>query len=360
MRDWLSGLPWLGQWFQRRVPEERRIEAPSNPQLTAERRRSEQLEEALNACREREETLRKQVTVLEETSQGDRETLAALEEMLRDPNRAQNAIVYYQLREIWFACHRELVKLIDELASSMEEEERHFHLQRFRQAQEDELDKLERILSDTRDEYQSLNEKRRQTQDELHRSQRLWHYFKRKRLESVVASLADELRPIQQQIDDTRQHINDVRMREAPPYAGLSLEGRRRVNLAGIALAQYLYLRFRKDNIADMARGARIKPVHEAHFGPPEECLTIMRQIREVEGRWRSDKDRSEKVRRRARFLAKKVAYSRDGQTVPDLRSLDDLQPSISQEGGEVMGDSAPLPVNVLDMDLWDLREAMR
>ncbi|MCP1726512.1 putative nucleic acid-binding Zn-ribbon protein [Natronospira proteinivora] len=360
MRDWLSSLPWVGSWFQRKVPEERRIQAPSNPQLTAERRRSEQLEEELGACRERESVLRKQLTVLEDSSQSDRQTLAALEDMLRDPNRAQNAIVYYQLREIWFACHRELVKLVEELAGNMEEEERYFHLERFRQAQADELGRLERTLSDVQEEYQLLNERRRKKQEELHRSQRIWHYFKRKRLEAVVSSLSDELKPIQQQINDTREHINEVRMREAPPYAGLSLEGRRRVNLAAIALAQYLYLRFRKDNLADMARGARIKPVHEAHFGPPEECLTIMRQIREVEGRWRSDKDRSGKVRRRARFLAKKAVYSREGQTVPDLRCLDDIQPSISQEGGEVVGDAAPLPVNVLDMDLWDLREAMR
>jgi len=313
----------------------------------------------LAACRDRESTLRKQLSALDQASQSDRETLASLEEMLRDPDRAQNAIVYFQLRDIWFACHRELVKLVEELAGKMEEEERRFHLQRFRQGQAQEVQGLEQVLANVQDEYQALQDKRNKAQEELLRSQQIWHYFKRKRLESTIAGLTQELKPIQQQLDDTRQHIHDARTREAPPYEGLSLEGRRRVNLAAISLAQYLFLRFRKHNIADMARSARIKPVHEAYFGPPEECLAFVRQLKEVDGRWRSDKERSGKIKRRARFLAKKVVYSKENQTVPDLRSLDYLQPSISEEGGDVVGDSAPLPINVLDMDLWDLRAAM-
>jgi len=47
MREWLSNLPWLGKWFWQEVPEARRLENPSNnPQLIAEKRHSEQLQEA--------------------------------------------------------------------------------------------------------------------------------------------------------------------------------------------------------------------------------------------------------------------------------------------------------------------------
>ncbi|MEA5444335.1 hypothetical protein VCB98_00700 [Gammaproteobacteria bacterium AB-CW1] len=359
MREWLSQLPVIGRLFTVPVPEERQIEPPSNPQLNAERARSRQLSEELEQLREKATRLDEQVRELEARGAANESKIQALEEMLADPDRAQNAIVYYQLREIWFACHRELVNLVKELSRHMEQEERQQMLARYRQEQEREATELERSLEDLAAEQEEIEQRRRKLQEELSRSQRIWHYFKRKRLTETLAGIADELKPVDAQMSDLRNRIREVQGREPPTFIGLSVEGRRQVNLAAIALAQYLYLRFRKDSIADMARSARRKPVHEAYFGPTDECLKIMRQIREVEGRWRSDRERPEKVRRRARYLAGMVKYKEAKQTAPDMKSMDHLQPSISAEGSEVVGDSTPLPVNVLEWDLWDLREAM-
>ncbi|MDQ2068394.1 hypothetical protein [Natronospira bacteriovora] len=357
MRQWLSRLPGIGRFFVTDVVESKRIESDSFPQLNAERERSRQLEEKLRQTQAEETSLRQQVEVLRQRGSDNEKNLKALEEMLSDPDRAQNAIVYYQLRDIWFACHGEINHLVTELAQHLEKEERHQQLARFRTEQEEEAARLDTQLRDVEEEHRMVLARKRKLEQELSRSQRFWHYFKRKRLEDEVAAARLEIEPVEQQLEDCRRRIRDVQDRGAPGYEGLSVEGRRHINLAAIALAQYLYLRFQKDSVVDMARGARNKPVHQAHFGPPEECLKIMRQIREVSGRWRADRERSEKVRRRTRYLSTRVKYKEKMQTVPDLRSVDTLQPSISTEGSEVVGDTTPMPVNVLEMDLWDLRK---
>lgn len=357
MREWLSNLPVVGRFFEDEVPEVRRIESGGNPQLNAERQRSRQLEEQLKETKGREASLAEEVKKLTREGAENKKTLKALEEMLGDPERAQNAIVYYQLRNIWFSCNSEIEQLVKELARHMEKEERQQQLARFRTEQEDEANRLEQELRNVEDEHRYVVERRRKLEQELSRSQRVWHYFKRKNLEGELAATRLEMNPVEQQLEDCRRRIREVQDRAAPSYEGLSVDGRRHINLAAIALAQYLYLRFQKDNVVDMARSARNKAVHEAYFGPADECLKIMQQLREVSGRWRAERERAEKVRRRSRFLRSKVSYKEKMQTVPDLRSVDQLQPSISQESGESVGDTNPIPVNVLEMDLWDIRQ---
>lgn len=359
MRDWLSNLPLVGAFFHREVPEERRLETAANPQLNAERERSRQLAAELARVRESEKALRSRMETLETEGASNAEKLAALEDMLGDPDRAQNAIVYHQLRSIWFACNGEIRSLVRELAWNMEQEERDQLLSRFRTKQEEESRHLRNTEKTVLAERDELLEKRRGLERDLRQAGRIWHFFKRRRLQAELNSVETALAPIEKQREDIRGHMKAVQDREAPAYEGLSIEAKRRVNVAAIALAQYLYLRFRKDNVADMARSARRKPVHEAYFGPADECLKIMRQIREVEGRWRTDRERPEKVRRRARYLAGVARFSEEGQTVPDLRSVDHVQPSISAEGGNASGDTSPLPINVLELDLWDVRDTL-
>lgn len=359
MRDWLSNLPLVGAFFHKEVPEERRLVADTNPQLNAERERSRQLAAELARVRESEKALKSRVESLESDGASNAEKLAALEEMLGDPDRAQNAIVYHQLRAIWFACNGEIRTMVRELARNMEQEERNQLLSRFRTRQEEEsrhLRDTEKTVIAERDE---LLEKRRGLERDLRRAGRIWHFLKRRRLQAELSSVEAALAPVEKQREDIRQHMKEVQDREAPAYDGLSIEAKRHINVAAIALAQYLYLRFRSESVADMARSARRKPVHEAYFGPAEECLKIMRQLREVEGRWRTDRERPEKVRRRSRHLAGVVRFSEEGQTVPDMRSVDHLHPSISSEGGNASGDTSPLPINVLELDLWDIRNTL-
>jgi len=359
MREWLSELPVLGRFFSVDMPEEEHAEVPGNPQLNAERELGRRLKVELEQARAAESTLKEEVVRLSREGADNKKNLEAIESLLADPDRAQNAIVYYQLRQIWFACHKELKNLVRDLYQNMEKEERQQQLARFKSKQEQQARKLESSLSAVNEEKRVVMEKVGGLEKQVRASQKIWHYFKRRRLNDELQAAKTELEPVEQQLEDVRRHIREVEDRVAPKYTGLSVEGRRRVNLAAIALAQYLYLSFRKDNVADMARSARNKAVYEVHFGPPQECLSIMRQIREVEGRWRSDKGRPEKVRRRARFLSSKVKFNEEMQTVPDPRSVDYLQPSISSEGEDVTSDSSPLPVNVLELDLWDLRDSM-
>jgi DNA repair exonuclease SbcCD ATPase subunit len=355
MREWLSKLPLVGHMFETEVPVARRIEPTSNPQLNAERQRSQKLEQRLQEVQDREASLVEEVERLTRQGADNEKSLRALEEMLADPDRAQNAIVYYQLREIWFSCNKELDQLVKELARHMEKEERHQQLARFKTEQEEEAKRLEQELKDVEDEHRYVVERRRKLEQDLSRSQHIWHYFKRKNLEGELEATRLEMAPVEQQLEDCRRRIREVQDRAAPAYEGLSVEGRRQINLAAIALAQYLFLRFQKDSVVDMARSARNKAIHEAYFGPADECLQIMRLLKEVSGRWRADRERGEKVRRRSRFLRSKVSYKEKMQTVPDLRSVDQLQPSISEEG-QGAGEVNPIPVNVLEMDLWDMR----
>jgi chromosome segregation ATPase len=359
MKEWISRLPLVGKLVPSNSDNGRGAGASRNVPLVAERERSRQLERDLVETRQERDRLIQAYTEAANRLEHHERELSGLEKMLSDVERAHSAIVYYQLREVWSSCQGEIEQMTLELAQRMEEEERDHLLQGYKKRQETTVAELEEELRDAEERREAIMKERRGVDLELKRRNRFWHVLKRKQLEIRLQSLRKDIDPIEREVQDVRERLQAIRDREAPRFGGLSIEGRRRVNLAAIAMAQYLYLRLQHDSVADMARNVQKKVASEANFGPADECLKIVKQVREMMARWRADRERADKVRRRAVFLSDQVKYSAPESTVPDLSTVDHLYPAIGEEGGKPVAEGQAIPFNVLDADLWGIRRVM-
>ena len=71
-----------------------------------------------------------------------------------------------------------------------------------------------------------------------------------------------------------RQH--EIESEPPPLFEGLSVEGRRAVNLAVIAYAEALHERIAAAGLADLVRQSTLRRVYESSYGGREDCLALM------------------------------------------------------------------------------------
>lgn len=285
--------------------------------------------------------------------------LQRLERTLADPEKGQNAIVYYRLRAVWGLCHQQLNNLSRELRRKYEAPDLEAYRSRFLSDQQANLIALKAKISTLESEKQVVVEGIRKLENELTQLQGLFKKQQRQTLERAINRASEDLIPLNQDLDRLRAELKQAQDAKPPPYPGLSVHTKRAINAVLIALSQYFYLLFREDGIADMARTATRKPVSDVHFGLASDCLEIGMKVRELIAQARSDQERAERVRRRAEYLNTRLQYKNDNAAVPETDSVNSM-PAKIQKGGNVLGSfSETVPVNVLAMNYWDLQEVL-
>jgi hypothetical protein len=143
-----------------------------------------------------------------------------------------------------------------------------------------------------------------------------------------------------------------------PAYLGIGIPARRAINVAMLAMTQYLYLHFMEHDIAQMARSAGTKPVSDTYFGPANDCLAMGVKMWEVVTKLRNDTLRNEKLKHRSEYLREKLSYASDADCVPEESSTGYLLPTTSNSAAIDTNLNA-IPVNVLALNYWDIQNLM-
>lgn len=285
--------------------------------------------------------------------------LTGLEAMLADPQRSQNAVVYYYLDALWKHCRKLLEERRAELVSKFEQLERQKLLESFKASAVELQKQLERKFEQYDSIYQEMAAKLKSSQEQLRRSDKLWHYFRRKKLVVEISEAEAQVAPVVSQRDECLAELERVRDREPPAFKGISVAARREINLHLIALAQYLYIHFSENDLAVMARTTQEKHPGESRYGTSQECLAMERPIRESIAKLRSDEKRADRLKRRVDHLRQNIKFSGNTDTVPDPDTLGriTLSPgSSSQTMESIRGD---LLVNVLEQGYWNVDELL-
>src|SRR5699024_11158295 len=110
--------------------------------------------------------------------------------------------------------------------------------------------------------------------------------------------------------------------------------------------------------IAEMARMVAHKTVEESHFGLADECLALGRKIRELVARARSERNISDALRRRAKYLHGSLRFEQDAP-VPIEGSLRSFPDRIADAGGALNSTAEEIRVNVLTLDYWGLSQVL-
>lgn len=321
--------------------------------------RAEVKRELRNLRRERYDLLDK-LKEQESSIERAQEQLEGLERLLTNPLAAANAMVYFQLRHLWKVAAVRIEQFAAELDVQRRGRER-------RQLHEAELAKRRRRLGAIKDKLDELAEKRRVVIDEAYRleqRQQQKNLFVRwlhgPRTRRRLKGLENGRRVLEDRIEELKELTEKIQGEELPEPEGLSLESRRMINTAILALAQHLVVHFSAHDLATLAKTATQRPVGEMHFGDRAECDRMVERIRERLHELKQQK-LAELVRRRAEVLKASLSYRNDTDAVPQAESLDAIAVNLDSSAAPARrATDAALRVNVLTDDYWDLLTALR
>ncbi len=284
--------------------------------------------------------------------------LSNLEKMLTDPEKGQNAILYYRMRAVWDTCRNQLRAMAEDLSSRQDQVERKRYTEAYEQQRAAQLKDLQRMQEILTRDRQSIVTGIAEMEQQVAKLKRFWHRKKRERLMLEVEASFAKLTPIDTRMGEIAAKLEQVRKTPVPSYLGIGIPARRAINTAIVAMAQYLYLHFTEQSICDMARSAGTKAVSDVHFGMANECLKIGTQMWEVVMKLKADTLRPEKLKHRTEFLKQKLTYASDADCFPEEASMDYLLPTAHNSA--VLDQSVTaIPVNVLRLNYWDLQNVL-
>lgn len=302
--------------------------------------------------------LRTDVVDLAKRAEEATRQLAGIEKMLMDPEKGQNAILYYRMRAVWDLCRNQIRNIADELSGRQDQVERKRYMDAYEQQRAAQMKDTQRLIEILDRDRQALTASIAQMESQIPNLKRFWHKKKRERLMAEIEEAMTKFEPIDRRRRELVVKLDQVKKAPVPTYLGIGVPARRAINVAMIAMAQYLYLHFTEHEIAPMARSAGIKPVMDVHFGMANDCLKIGAQMWEVVMKLKADTLRPDKLKHRAEYLRQKLTYATDQDSVPEPHSMDYLLPSAANSAALDTTVTA-MPVNVLNLNYWDLENLL-
>lgn len=279
--------------------------------------------------------------------------LEQLEGMLADPLQAANASVFYQLRGVWASCKRKLNRLGKDLTVHQTDREQQVgvakHQMKLRTAAHVMDRQIEQGLArenEVKDKLRHLHERHAQLRG-------FWNFFKRRTLLAEADVLEVELQAAQTHTESCKAAKAEKLAEKGPEFGGLSIAGRRKINLALIAIAQEMFIHFSQRNISVLAREASVRQVTDVNYGDIETCRDLNVRITQSMRSLPIGDDLVLKVRRRAQFLETQASYRMDTDTVPVAGSFSNIQLELAD--GSVKPGCKSVPVNVLADEYWDI-----
>ncbi|MGH8495522.1 MAG: hypothetical protein ACREVN_05255 [Gammaproteobacteria bacterium] len=311
--------------------------------------------------REYSELRREREALVEKLKEKDGEIVRAhdqlesLESLLTNPASALNAVVHFQLRALWRSCHQKLTQLVSELRNQQEERERRKHTREFNQDKRKRAEALNVQIEQRQAAATALRDECRQLEDTIARHEAFWYYFKRRRLRQQLAVAGERFEAERVALKDLQDQREKVESEPWPEFPGMTLDSRRTINVAAIALAQQLFIHFAGESLALMAKSAMLKPVQEMGYGSVEDCNALIERIGKALAATTVDREYAKELRQRGAHLMSRVKFRNEADAVPIATSIGSIREGYE---GDVLFqrlDYAALEVNVLAEDYWNL-----
>jgi hypothetical protein len=264
------------------------------------------------------------------------EQLAALEQYLGRPEEGYKCLAYFQLRAIWRAAARRLEQFSAELARQQKDRERKQQLTLFERAKRERLSGVERELAEARVLAEQLQAEQRLAEQQLASLRGFWNHFRRRSLREAIEARRFRVDAALTQLTDLGDRHHEVDSEPPPLFEGLSVDGRRAVNLAVIGYAEALYERLAASGLAEVVRQSTLRRVYESSYGGRDECLALMQRASRTLTELEHLQDDLAGIKTRADRLRATAAYRMDGDTVPLPETLETAASVLLEEYWDV------------------------
>ena len=296
--------------------------------LVALFRNRAELKKELHAIDDERHRLLDRLKLQEGATMRVEEQLDALEQYLGRPEEGYKSLAYFQLRAVWRTAARRLEQFSHELARQQKDRERRQQLTEFERLQLGRLADVDRELAEARVLADQLQAEQRLAQRRLAELRGFWNHFGRRRLADEIATRGARIDATLTAITDLGDRRTEIEANPPPIFEGLSLEGRRAVNIAVIAYAEALYDRLAPGGLADLARQCTLRRVFESSFGGREECIHIMQQAARAMADLEGMQDDLSDIKARSDRLRRAAIYRVPEDVVPVQDSIQSPVPA--------------------------------
>jgi hypothetical protein len=274
--------------------------------------------------------------------------LEGLERLLTDPLAAANAMVYFQLRHMWRVGALKVQQFSKELRLQREKRERSQLHNAVLAKRNRRLEAIQLKLDQLGQKLEHAIEESKRLEKRFERLNFFTRLFAGPSLRNRIQGLKQNRAALKERIDEFNDVVAKIRAEPLPEPDGLSLESRRLINVATIALAQHLVIHFSDQGLADLAMKATKCSVADMKFGERRVCDELVDRVRQRINELNRDKKLADRVKRRADALVEEVGYRYESDATPMREGLASIQ----------MKDSS-LHVNVLEEDYWDVTQVL-
>lgn len=314
-----------------------------------------ELKKELAKLRRENDRLIDQLRQQENASLRTQQRLEQLENLLADPLEAANAVVYYQLRGVWQQSRRRMVRFARELSERQQDREEQVLHQQFEQGRGAALAAIDSRIAETERRLRLVRTDLDAVELRLGQLRGFWNTFRRRALGDQRAAIQAALDGLEQQVARIQEERSLQAAESGAPFPGLSIEARRNINLAVIALAQQLLIHFSEGDVASLAREAAARSLADSSYGDAERCQTLARNIEAVASRVDAPDRMGTLIQRRAELLRQSARYRRESDTIPVAGSFATVPVVLPEPGQPQRMDARVLEVNVLVEEYWDI-----
>lgn len=335
------------KWPQLKLPSIGRADPAEQERLLKLFWNRAELKKELQGLDDQLHNLRNKLKQQENANNRLQQQLEQLEILLGNPERGFDALVHFGLKALWRACREQLDRFADELKRDRQDAQRKQQLAEFQQDRSERLKIADERLRQAQEVADSERERLRQREERMSQLRKFWHYFKRRELTAEIDSQRQRCVVAERQLDDMREAHRTIEKEPWPEFPGLTIDGRRSVNLAVIAYAQFLYAKLAVSGLAMDARLANNRSVESAKHGSLDACLTRIREIAAALAGVNAQNGVAAEIKRRGEKMASTATWRNATETVPQPASL----PPAATGG---------VPdANILVDDYWDVYKVL-
>ena len=306
-----------------------------------------ELKKELNALDDERHRLLDRLKLQEGSTMRVEEQISALEQYLGKPEEGFKSLAYFQLKALYRAAARRLEQFAGELERQQKDRERKSQLAAFERSKRDRMTLVERELSEARVLEDQLQAEQKLARQRLVQLRGFWNYFRRRKLEDAIALRAQRIEATETQLTDLGDQLHAISSEPPPLFEGMSVDGRRAINLAIIAYAEMLYDRLAPGGLAELARQSTLQRVFDAHYGTPAECQALMQKSAQAVADLDRMSDDLTDIKYRADRLRRVATYRNDTETMPLAESLSAANPGVAHRP------------NMLVDEYWDVYRAL-
>jgi hypothetical protein len=178
------------------------------------------------------------------------EDAEGLEQVLANPELCFGAMVHFALRGLWRAGRVQLQQVATEMRRQLEEQERRAQQGGLQSARRLRLQEADGKIAAAQEQVTAARSQVAAAERDLISLSSPWHYFQRQEQRELVVDVRIREQGAVAALESLRAVRATLLKEPLMEYSGLSVEGRRWVNLHVLALAQVLVARLMPEGIA--------------------------------------------------------------------------------------------------------------